>query len=78
MANVKIMLGKDETVEEAKDALFKALNTQRNGDSHTENFSDPAMRNTISRMQEAYRKIYNEMVQEIFEELDREYSDGHY
>ena len=76
MANVKIILNNEETIEEAKESLFKALDSQRNGDLHSENYQDPAMRDVLARMQAEHQKIYTELMEEVFAELSKEYSDN--
>ncbi len=74
MAEIKIFLGKDETVEEVESDLFKALNHHVSGEVHTEDkFSDPAIQDTAETMQEIHKKIYQDMLTEIFTELDKEY-----
>lgn len=78
MARVKIILGKDETMQEAEESLFKALNSHRNGEVHKEDFSDPAMRDVVARMQSAHDEIYAELMREIEEVLDQEYTDGNF
>lgn len=78
MAQVKIILGKNETMQEAEETLYKALDMHRNGDAHKEDFSDPAMRDVVQRMQSAHDKMYKEMMQEIEEVLDQEYTDGNF
>jgi hypothetical protein len=79
MPNVKIFLDKDETPEQAEDLLFKAMESQRNGDIHQDEFSDPAMRDLLDRMQKIYKDSYDELLQEIMEALDKEYNkNGHF
>lgn len=79
MATVKIELDKDETVEQAEDVLFKAVLAQSTGEGHDEeNFSDPAMADLINRLEEQHKLMFSEMVAEINEELDKEYSDGNF
>lgn len=77
MAKVKIELSKGETVEQAEDLLFKAVLAQSTGEAHDEdNFSDPAMADLINSLQKEHALMFQEMIQEINEELDKEYSDG--
>lgn len=74
MAKVKIFLSPGETLQEAEDSLLKAMNHHNNGDVHSETFQDPAMDSVADRMIDAHSKIYKEMLEEIFETLDQEYS----
>ncbi len=74
MTKIKILLDKNETPEEAEEILYKALNAQRNGDIHTEDFSDPAMVDVVSVMEKFHKDIYVDMMREIQEVLDREYN----
>ncbi len=76
MSKVKIYLAPGETLRDAEDSLLKALNHHNSGDVHVETFQDPAMDNVADRMISAHSKIYQEMLQEIFEELDKDYNSG--
>ena len=76
MSKVKIYLAPGETLRDAEDSLLKALNHHNSGDVHVETFQDPAMDSVADRMISAHTKIYNGMLQEIFEELDKEYNSG--
>ena len=77
MAKVKIELDKDEDILEADETLFKALNHHRNGDAHlTESFDDPAMVDASRKLFKVHEDIYKDLIQEINEELDKEYMDG--
>jgi hypothetical protein len=77
MADVKIILEKGETQQEAEEALLKALNSHSSGDIHfTESFEDPAMVDATHKMEKMHKDMYNEMIREINEALDDEYSDG--
>lgn len=77
MAKIKVILEPGETELDADIALHKALEYHSSGDVHDgEAFDDPAMIHMAQRMDEIHTKIYNEMVREIIEELDKEYSDG--
>lgn len=71
MPKVKIQLNKHETIEEADEALLKALLHHVNGDVHLkESFDDPAMVDISQRMADMHEKVYKEMLQEIIEALD--------
>ncbi len=74
MAKVKVLLEKGETQSDADEALLKALNHHASGDAHmTESFDDPAMIDATYIMKAEYEKIYTEMIQEISDELDKEF-----
>lgn len=74
MAKVKIFLEENETVQDAEDSLFKALNHHNSGDVHASHtFQDPAMVAVADRMEDIHKKIYQDMMTEIFEVLDKEY-----
>lgn len=74
MAKVKIFLGKDETIEEVESDLNKAFNFHASGEVHDEQmFNDPAMNHAVQRMDEVQRKIFEEMLREIFDEIDKDY-----
>lgn len=78
MAKVKIELDSGETVEQAEDLLFKAVLAQTSGEAHDEtNFSDPAMADLINQLEKQHANMFLEMIQEINDELDKEYSDGY-
>jgi phosphopantetheinyl transferase (holo-ACP synthase) len=68
---VRIELEKGETREDAKEALLKALNSQRNGSAHGDQFPDPAMEYMANKLKKRYNEIWTEMLQEINEELDK-------
>ena len=78
MAHVKIILNKNETMHEAEETLFKALNMHRTGDQLTDDLQDPAMNDVVQRMETAHDKIYKEMMEEIEAVLDQEYTDGNF
>jgi hypothetical protein len=75
MAKVKIFLEPGETERDAEDSLLKAINHHNSGDAHSESgFQDPAMQDVANKLVNAHSKIYHDMLQEIFEVLDKEYS----
>lgn len=76
MAEIKIQLQKGETPEQVEDLLFKAFEQQRNGETHGEEYSDPAMRDVMNLMENEFKKQQDLMMQEIFEELEKEYQDN--
>jgi hypothetical protein len=74
MAKVKIYLAPGETTQDAEDSLLKALNHHNSGDVHSSHsFQDPAMIAVADRMESTHKKIYQDMLTEIFEELDKDY-----
>lgn len=76
MAKVKIFLEKGETLADADNALFKALNHHASGDVHLrESFDDPAMVDAANRMEELFKKQYKEMIDEIIATLESEYNE---
>ena len=70
--NIKIILSKNETIEEAEEKLFKALNAQRSGEIHTEDFHDPAMRSVVQKMINLHSQMINKAIKDIEKELDGE------
>jgi len=74
MAKVKVFLEKGETELDAQIAIEKALQLHSSGDIHTESFEDPAMIHAQQRFEEIHDRIYKEMLDEIMDELDKEYS----
>jgi hypothetical protein len=74
MAKVKIFLDENETIQDAEESIFKALNHHSSGDVHSHHqFQDPGMQSIADRMEDIHSKIYQDMMNEIFEELDKEY-----
>lgn len=74
MAKVKIFLEPGETIQDAEDSLMKSLVHHNSGDAHSnQTFQDPAMDAVADRMIDIHSKIYHEMMQEIYEVLDKEY-----
>lgn len=77
MARVKIFLNKNETELDADHAVQKAMEIHTSGAVHDEQiFSDPAMAHVAQRMNEIHDRMYGEMVREIQDVLDEEYSHG--
>lgn len=77
MAKVKIFLEPGETTQDAEDLLFKALNHHNTGEVHSSHsFQDPAMVSVAHKMESIHSKIYQEMLEEIFEALDKDYTSG--
>jgi len=74
MAKLKILLDKGETLQEAEDLIFKALNHHASGDVHSSHqFQDPAMAAVAERFEETFKKINQDMINEINETLDKDY-----
>lgn len=77
MTTVKIIPAKGETIEEAEEKLYKALHAQREGDLlHRESFDDPAMADLNQRVIKEHVDMYEELIREVMEILDGEYSDN--
>lgn len=71
---VKVLLDKNEDELDAHIALEKALNLHTSGDIHIrESFDDPAMVDLSQRMNSIHEDIYQDMIREINEELDKEF-----
>lgn len=70
----KLELESGQTPEQGEEELYKALNSQRTGDIHREEFQDPAMNDVAGRMKKEYRTMWEAMWKELEAELDREYS----
>lgn len=74
MPEVKIFLEPGEDEVDAQNALIKALDLQASGDTHLkESFEDPAMVDISDYMKKVGEDIYEEMIEEINNELDKEY-----
>ncbi len=69
---VKIDCG-DYTPEQAEEELFKALDFQRSGDVHGDEFVDEVMEETAQKMIKLHEQIWAETLKEIEDLLDEEY-----
>jgi hypothetical protein len=69
---VKIEVQKGQTREEAEELLYKALDSHRTGAQHSQEFQDPVMRELDAELQHVYGEIYQEMLEDIFEIIDKE------
>ena len=77
MAKVKILLEPGETLRDAEDSLAKALAHHNSGDVHSSHsFQDPAMVAVSKEIIQIHDRIYQDMLSEIFEALDKDYSSG--
>lgn len=74
MLNVKIGLEENQTPDEAEEILFKAFQAQRDGSLHEGKFHDPAIEHLVSTMIKMHEAEYVEMLREISEALDKEYT----
>jgi hypothetical protein len=75
MAKVKILLEPGESQLDADHALQKALEHHSQGSAHDdESFDDPAMVDLAQRLESDHSKMYIEMMREILDVLDEEYS----
>jgi len=78
MAKVKIILDKDETLEDAEADIVKAINHHSSGDVHSEEqFLDPAMIDVANRLEKLHQDEYKALLNEIFDALDGDYSNGY-
>lgn len=72
MARIAIYLDKDETEEEAQEALLKALQHHAAGKEHREAFHDPAARDVFNKLINEHKKMWNKMLKDIQKVLDEE------
>lgn len=72
MATVKIYLNKNETEEDAREVLLKALSMNETGDAHVEAFHQPAAREVFEHMERKHDIMWREMMEEIFLVLEEE------
>lgn len=73
---VKVIAEGSETQKDLDDGLFKAVDYHASGDAHMrESFDDPAMVDLSNKLAEAHEIIYQELLQEVQDELDKEYLD---
>ncbi len=70
MAKVKIYLSPGETMQEAEETLQKAMDFHNNGEAHVQEFQSVA-----NKMEDLHRKMYQDMLREIFDALDQEYAE---
>lgn len=78
MAKVKIFLDKEESLRDAEDQIFKALNHHASGDVHSQDsFEDPAMVSVSNKMEQEYKRIAQDMMREISEALDEDYKNNY-
>lgn len=61
------------TPEQAEEELFKALEFQRSGDIHGDEFLDSVMEETAQKMIAMHEKVWEDTLREIEEILDEEY-----
>lgn len=73
MSKVRILLQGGESIEAAKEELFKALEAQR---TPKESFSDPAMIDASQQAIAIYDEEYALMLEEINTALDAEYGEN--
>ena len=71
---VKILVDKNSSVEEASEALEKAMKAKKKG-SHAEEFLDPAMNALENHARKIKNKILKELLLEVFAELDTRYEE---
>ena len=74
MAKIKIILDSGESLRDAEDNLAKALEHHNSGEVHSSHkFEDPAMVDVSEHLESIFKKINQEMLQEIGETLDQDY-----
>lgn len=75
VVEVKVILDRAQNPEDAEEILYKALDAHRNGNAHSndEKFQDAAMQDVAEKLKHTYKQMFTTMLQEIFEELDKEY-----
>lgn len=69
---VKIFLEGNETREEAKELLFKALSAQEENEIHNDTFADPVMEAAAIELKAQYSESLRTMINEIVDLLDVE------
>lgn len=67
---VRVDLEKGQSVDEAEELLYKALDSQRSGDAHSEGFADSAVQHASDVMRNEYVKQFDLMMQEVLQALD--------
>ena len=77
MAKIKILVGKNETIESAEDMLFKAMDMHRTGEIHKEEFHDPAMRDLSQQIEAKHREMFKDLLEEVLNVIDSEYTNGY-
>lgn len=70
---VKIVLAKNQSIEDAEEELLKALNFKRSGEIHGDEFSDEVMEEAAQEMIKAHEDILKQTLDEINQVLDEEY-----
>jgi len=64
MPTVKVVLNPDETIEEAKELLAKALSLD-NAIDHKESYADPLAEDSLSELNQTVKEIYEKMFAEL-------------
>lgn len=72
MAEVRIRLLEGETPDEVEETLFKALKSQRTGELHKDDFSDPAMAALLNEMLKLHSAEYSLLLEEVISELEKD------
>lgn len=79
MSRVKIILEDGETLEQVQEDLVKAINHQTNGGTHDEEqFIDPCMIDLANRLEAMHKDIYRDILEEVGEALDSDFSGNGY
>jgi hypothetical protein len=75
MGKVKIYVEEGETLEEAEQDLQKALQYHSSGEVHDEDsYLDPAMKSLTDRLESMHKVMYDNIIKEVMEALDKEYT----
>jgi hypothetical protein len=66
MSRIKIFLDKDQTPEQAKEDLKKAIEASSPEAVHTEKFHDSAAEDILAKMEDLHRKTLNKILEEVY------------
>jgi hypothetical protein len=72
MAKIKIYLEDDETIEQAEDLLFKAMQHHRAGAEHKQAFHQPSARDVFNKLIKEHEKTWSEIQKEINKIIDED------
>lgn len=74
MSTVKIFLDRNESMDEAQEALIKALSAPGEGTLHSEDFQQAAARDVCAKMIIEHELMWQKMQAQIARILDEELS----
>lgn len=72
MPTVKIFLSPNETEEDAKEALIKALTQAQVKSEHVNDFHQPAAQDVLAKLVITHDKMFKKLIKEISEVIDEE------